>query len=150
MILFHIHASTIAYSLLYPDKFFLTSVTKPIYEKKIETLLRQVKIVKKLWKTIKTERWLDLQTFEHFHLKIGQNNFQNKILFCWIVNCSWYSGDSMSRWALSFLNSLTYYALANNLTFFEGQPAQHVAQHPHIWAWGIFENFNVFFCNSSG
>ena len=110
-----------------------------------ETLLCQVNIVKKLWKTMETERWLDLQTFEHFHLKIGQNNFQNKILFCWIVNCSWYSGNSMSRWALSFLNSLTYYALANNLTFFEGQPAQHVAQHPHIWAWGIFEIFHVFF-----
>ena len=104
-----------------------------------------MKIVKKLWKRIETENWLDLQTFQHFHLKFGQNNFQNKILFCWIVNCSWYSGDSMSRWALSFLNSLTYYALANNLTFFEGQPAQHVAQHPHIWALGLMRMGQVFF-----
>ena len=30
----------------------------------------------------------------------------------------------------SFLNSMTYYALGNNLTFFEGQPPQHVQQNP--------------------
>ena len=109
-----------------------------------------MKVVKRLWKTMETKRLWDSKTFEHFHLKIGQINFRNKILFCWIANCSWYSGDSMSRWALSFLNSLTYYALANNLTFFEGQPAQHVAQHPHIWALGLmrmghFWKFQCFF-----